>query len=58
MLKDVKIWSIAGFGPDTSRFPTAVILDTFSIQNTNDSAALNFVRHGQFQENDKKTPTT
>ena len=49
--KYVKIWSTAGFEPATSGFPTTVTIDTFIMQDTNDSA--DSKHHGQFQEKEK-----
>ena len=50
-----KLWPTAGFVPGTSGFQTAVTPDTCNIQDTNESADLNFARHGQNQEKEKNT---
>ena len=53
-----KIWPSAALEPAISGFPTTVTPDTCIEQDTNNSADLNSARHEQFQEKEKKPPTT
>ena len=55
--KDVKNIVDKRIEPSTSGFRTTVTPNICIIQNTN-SADVSSARHGQFQENEKITPTT